>query len=139
MKTTIPVELLPLEVENLAKQFLEPKPMRRGSLSVRYVKCNKSGCACGSDDDGRHGPYVSVVRTVNGKTQSKRVPAALEEKLRKQIEDGQQFRTDIEAYWRACEKWADSELAPKESFDESAKKKSSKPPLSRRLSTKSTR
>ena len=35
--------VVPPEVQQLATQISEPKPMRRGSLSERYVKCSKPG------------------------------------------------------------------------------------------------
>ena len=50
--------------------------MRRGSLTERYVKCNKAGCPCGDSEDDRHGPYYSVSRVVKGRTQSRWLDAA---------------------------------------------------------------
>lgn len=119
---------VPAPVQALARRLAEPKPMRRGSLSVRYVKCNKPGCACADDPDSRHGPYTSVVRTVAGKTRSRLVPAAKADLLRQQVEAGQGFRKHVEAYWRACELWADAQLeAPKAATEtEAAKKGASK-------------
>jgi hypothetical protein len=114
-------------VYKLAVNLSQPKPMRRGSLSVRYLKCNKPGCACASDPQSRHGPYTSVVRTVGGKSQSRAVPVAQAELLRGQVEAGQQFRKQVEAYWDACERWADAELqAPAATSKEAAKKGGSK-------------
>lgn len=37
---------VPAPVRELARCLAQPAPMRRGSLSVRYLKCNKPGCAC---------------------------------------------------------------------------------------------
>lgn len=114
-------------VYKLAVNLSHPKPMRRGSLSVRYLKCNKPGCACANDPQARHGPYTSVVRTVGGKSQSRAVPVAQAELLRRQVEAGQQFRKQVEAYWEACEHWADAELqAPAATSKEAAKKGGSK-------------
>jgi uncharacterized protein (UPF0262 family) len=115
--------------------------MRRGSLSVRYLKCNKPGCACAHDPKARHGPYTSVVRTVDGKTVSRSVPAAQAERLRQHVEAGQRFRKDIEAYWQACERWADAELdaASAASEVEAAKKGASKRPSTPRSSPRSKR
>jgi hypothetical protein len=114
-------------VYKLAVNLSQPKPMRRGSLSVRYLKCNKPGCACANDPRSRHGPYTSVVRTVGGKSQSRAVPVAQAELLRGQVEAGQQFRKQVEAYWDACERWADAELqAPAATSKEAAKKGGSK-------------
>jgi len=135
----MPNEDTPLPVREIADRLAEPKPMRRGSLSVRYVKCNKSGCACADDPEVRHGPYTSVVRTIGGKTWSRRVPAAQADVLRQQIETGQRFRKEVEAYWQACEQWADAELdsATEATSQELAKKGASKKPSKRKSSRRS--
>ena len=120
----MPNDDVPPPVREIAGRFAQPEPMRRGSLSVRYVKCNKPGCACAVDPEARHGPYTSVVRTIGGRTRSRLVPAAQADVLRQQIEAGQHFRKDVEAYWQACEQWADAELDSAEaSSQEVAKKK----------------
>ena len=54
---------VPSAVRDLARVLAEPRPMRRGTLTVRYLKCNKPGCPCAERDDARHGPYSSVVRS----------------------------------------------------------------------------
>lgn len=129
---------MPQSVHEIASRLAEPKPMRRGSLSVRYVKCNKPGCACADDPEARHGPYTSVVRTIDGKTQSRRVPAGQTDVLRQQIEAGQLFRKEVEAYWQACEQWADEELDSAEAASqETAKKGASKRPSKRKSSQRS--
>ncbi len=131
---------VPPSVRDLARHLADPRPMRRGSLSVRYLKCNKAGCACASDPDCRHGPYTSVVRTVGGQTRSRAVPAALSELLRKQVEAGQQFRKQVEAYWQACERWADAQLdSPEAASQEAAKKGGSKRRSTPRSSRRSKR
>ena len=131
---------VPEVVRGLIARLASPKPMRRGSLSVRYLKCNKPGCACADDPAARHGPYTSVVRTVGGKTQSHAVPATQAEVLRQQVEAGQRFRKDVESYWDACERWADAELAaPEATSKEAAKKGGSKKASTRKSSPKSKR
>ena len=60
----MPNSVVPEEVSAVASQLAEPRPMRRGSVSERYVKCNKAGCACADRDDARHGPYYSITRVV---------------------------------------------------------------------------
>ena len=130
----------PAPVRDIAHRLAEPRPMRRGSLSVRYLKCNKTGCPCGDKPDSRHGPYTSVVRTVAGKTVSRLVPAALADILRRQIEAGQQFRKEVDAYWQACEQWADAQLdAPEATSQEAAKKGGSKRRSKPRSSPRSKR
>ena len=102
--------VVPARVRALAAQLTEPHPMRRGSLSERYVKCSKPGCACAERPAARHGPYYSLTRTVEGRTQSRFVPAAQADLVRQQIGAGQQFRRHVEAYWAECEHWADAQL-----------------------------
>ena len=62
---------VPGDVEALLARLAEPKPMRRGSVSERYVKCNKPGCPCAENPEARHGRYFCVSRVVKGKTQSR--------------------------------------------------------------------
>ena len=131
---------IPKRVLELARELAEPKPMRRGSVSVQYVKCNKPGCPCGERPEARHGPYTSVVRTVGGKTRSQRVPAPKAEVLRRQVEVGQRFRRYIEEYWQACEQWADQELrAPEAASIEKVKKRGSAKRSRRRSARRSRR
>ena len=131
---------IPIPVRDLASQLAEPKPMRRGSFTVRYLCCNKPGCACSDRSDARHGPYYGVVRVVGGKTRSRHVPAEQADILRRQVEAGQQFRKHVEAYWGACEQWADAQLeAPDAASQEADKKGASKRPSKPRSSPRSKR
>ena len=131
---------VPAAVRDLARQLSEPQPMRRGTLSTQYLRCNKPGCACADQPGARHGPYYRVVRVVTGRTQSRHVPADRVDELRRQVGAGQQFRKHVEAYWQACEQWADAELdAPEAAAKGAAKKGASKRPSKRRSSTRSTR
>ncbi len=126
---------VPAPVRDLARTLGEPAAMRRGSVNERYVKCNKPGCPCADRDDARHGPYVSVVRVVKGRTQSRHVPVEQVETLRRQVDAGQQFRVHVEQYWQACEAWADAELDLSEATSkEVAKKGASKRPSTRKSS-----
>ena len=101
---------VPARVRDLATLFARPQPMRRGSLSERYVKCSKPGCPCADDPKARHGPYFSLTRGVGGRTQSRFVSDAQAELVRRQVEAGQHFRRQVEAFWEACEEWADAQL-----------------------------
>ena len=131
---------VPAAVRDLAHQLSEPQPMRRGTLSTQYLRCNKPGCACADRPGARHGPYYRVVRVVQGRTQSRHVPADRVDELRRQVEAGQQFRQHVEAYWQACEQWADAELdTPGAAAKEAAKKGASKRPSRRRSSRRSKR
>ena len=131
---------VPGPVRTLAAQLAAPTPMRRGSLSERYVKCSKPGCACAERPTARHGPYYSLTRTVGGRTQSRFVPAAQTARVRQQIAAGQQFRHHVDAFWEACEQWADAQLdTPEATAQEAAKKGAAKKPSTRRSSPRSKR
>ena len=127
----------PEDVRELAVRLAEPRPMRRGSVSIRYVRCNKAGCPCAEHAEARHGPYVSVVRVVAGKTRSRWVAPDQVATLRRQVEAGQQFRKQVEAYWEACEQWADTALEA--ASQEAAKKGASKKPSRRKSRPRSRR
>ena len=130
----------PPAVLDLAHQLLKPKPMRRGTFSVQYLRCNKLGCACADRPGARHGPYYRIVRVVGGKTRSLHVPAAQSDLVRQQVEAGQEFRVHMEAYWQACEQWADAQLeAPGADSQEGVKKGASKRRSKPRSSPRSKR
>jgi hypothetical protein len=101
---------VPEPVRDLAAQLAEPTPMRRGSFTERYVKCHKPGCRCAEDPTARHGPYASLTRGIGGQTQSRWLTAEQGEVARRQVAAGQRFRAAVEAYWSACEAWADVQL-----------------------------
>ncbi len=101
---------IPGPLRELAARLAQPQPMRRGSLSERYVKCSKPGCACADNRKARHGPYYSVTRGVGGQTRSRFISAEEADRVREQIEAGRRFRRQVEAYWAACEQWADARL-----------------------------
>ena len=132
--------VVPLEVRHLAGQIAEPKPMRRGSLSERYVKCSKPGCLCAEDPQARHGPYYSLTRAVAGRTQSRFLSAEQAGIVRRQVAAGRQFRQQVDAYWAACERWADAQVdAPAAAAQEAVQKRGSPRPSRRRSSRRSRR
>jgi hypothetical protein len=117
---------VPERIRDLATQLAQAKPMRRGSLSERYVKCSKPGCPCASDPDARHGPYFSLTRGVGGRTESRFVSAAQAELVRRQVQAGQHFRRQVEAFWEACEQWANAQLEGPAAASEAAQKRGSR-------------
>lgn len=136
----MPDSTVPQDVRALAAQLVEAKPMRRGSVSERFVKCNRPGCRCAKHADARHGPYYSVSRVVKGKTQSRWLDAEQAKIVREQVEAGQQFRTHVEVYWQACEQWADAQLdTPTATSHDAAKKGGSKRPSRPKSSPRSKR
>ena len=135
----MPNQPLPSLVQQALDSLTEPHPMRRGSLSERYVKCSKSNCACQRDAEARHGPYYSWSRVVKGKTHSRFIAANQTSTTHAQIVAGQQFRQRIEDYWEACERWADQQLESSAASPEVAEKKGSRRRSRRRSAKKSKR
>ena len=128
---------VPSKVRELAAQLAAPRPMRRGSVSERYVKCSKAGCKCADSPQARHGPYYSLTRASHGKTNSRLLSAEQSKLASEQIDVGREFREQIEAFWQACEQWANEELER----DDSAAARAAEAPneLPRRSSRKSKR
>lgn len=118
---------IPAAVGELAAELGEPKPMRRGSVSERWMKCGQKECRCQDDPQARHGPYYTLTRSQAGKTRSRYLSAEQAAVARRQVEAGHQFRQHTEAYWQACERWADAQLEPEQAASpEAAKKGASK-------------
>ncbi len=131
---------IPAAVRAALAALAQPRAMRRGSVSERRMKCNKPGCPCTERPQARHGPYFSLTRGVAGSTRSRLLSSEQADLARAQVEAGQQFRHHVEAYWRACEQWADAQLdAPKAASQEAAKKGASKKPSTRKSSPRSKR
>ena len=120
-------ERLPDVLRRLAKELAKPRPMRRGSVSERWMKCGQKECPCQHDPQARHGPYFSLTRSEGGKTKSRYLSAEQASLARQQVEAGQEFRRRVETYWQACELWGDSQLeASAAASQEAAKKGASK-------------
>jgi hypothetical protein len=119
----MPNPVVPEKVSALASQLAEPRPMRRGSVSERSMKCGRKECRCQGDPNARHGPYFSLTRAEGGKTRSRYLSADLAALARQQIEAGQEFRRQVERYWRACDQWVDSQLKASEAASQEASKK----------------
>src|SRR5436190_580341 len=85
---------VPPQVADLSAALAQPRPMRRGSVNERIMKCGQANCT----------------QAAGGKTRSRYVAAEQVPALRGQIEAGREFRQQVEAYWDACEQWADAEL-----------------------------
>lgn len=113
--------------------------MRRGSLSERTIKCSKPGCACAQDPKARHGPYYSLTHAVGGKTHSRFLNIEQANLARRQIDAGREFRSRVDAYWEACETWADTQLDELAVSSEEAKKGGSQPTSKTKSSGKSKR
>lgn len=136
MPTFTPPDVPP-QVRQLAADLADAKPMRRGSLSERTIKCGKPGCACAKDSKARHGPYHSLTHAVQGKTHSRFLNGEQAELVRRQIDAGREFRDRVDALWEACERWADTQLEDLTASSEEAKKRGSQPTSKRKSPRKS--
>jgi hypothetical protein len=114
---------VPPSVRELAEILAQPKPMRRGSVSERAMKCGQPHCPCQQDPKARHGPYYSLTRPVAGQTRSRYLSPEQAEIAQRQIEEGHRFRQQLEQYWLACERWADAQLEGPEAVSFEAAKK----------------
>jgi len=130
----------PDAVQQLAVDLAQARPMRRGSLSERYMKCGQSSCRCQRNPEDRHGPYFSLTRGAGGTTRSRYLSEDQAALARLQIETGQKFRRQVDAFWEACERWADAELEASEAASKmEAEKGGSKRRSRRRSSARSKR
>ena len=127
---------VPAPIAQLAAAFSQPQPIRRGSLYERRMKCGQAMCACQDDPKAAHGPYFTLTQKVGGKTRSRYIPPEQAPVVRRQIESGRQFRARVEAYWEACERWADEQLAVVLAAEE-AEKKGFRPTSKRKSARKS--
>lgn len=131
----MPDKQIPPDVDLLVAQLAKPKPMRRGSVSERRMKCGQKGCRCQHDPQARHGPYYSLTRGQAGKTRSRYLSPEQAEVARRQVEAGQEFRKRVEAYWQACERWADARLDTEVAAEQQASKKGASKQRSKRKSS----
>ena len=127
---------VPARIAQLAAAFSQPEPIRPGSLYERRMKCGQATCACQDDPKAAHGPYFTLTQKVGGKTRSRYIPPEQAPVVRRQIESGRQFRERVEAYWEACERWADEQLAVVLAAEE-AEKKGFRPASKRKSARKS--
>jgi hypothetical protein len=112
----------PSQVAEFSAALSQPRPMRRGSINERRMKCGQAHCACQRDPKARHGPYYTLTQARGGKTRSRYIAAEQVAVLRRQIEAGREFRRRVEAYWDACEQWADVELEQTQAAEAAEKK-----------------
>ncbi len=113
---------VPPRVAQLSATLSRPQPMRRGSINERRMKCGQARCRCQRDPEARHGPYYTLTQGVGGQTRSRYVSEEQLPVVQRQIEAGREFRQHMEAYWHACEQWADAQLGRPEGAAEAAEK-----------------
>lgn len=129
----MPKTALPADMQSLVDSIPALLPMRRGSVSERYVKCGKATCACRADASARHGPYFSWTRVIEGVTHSRLLSPTQAEVVRRQVASGGEFRKIVEQFWDAAERLADQEIEnATDASNETAEKGGSRTSLGRR-------
>ena len=113
---------VPADVAAALGALSEPRPMRRGSLTTRFMKCGQPSCACHRDPAARHGPYTEWSRVVGGRRQSRYLSPEQADQVRAQIAAGLDFRRSVEGLWEAAERWADAELSADASEERAEKR-----------------
>jgi hypothetical protein len=73
VKASAAVERERVRFEILKQAIADIGFFRRGTLTRVRVRCGKDSCACATDPDKRHGPYVQWTRKLAGKTVSERI------------------------------------------------------------------
>jgi hypothetical protein len=63
-----------------------------GSLVARRSRCGNPNCACHSDPDRLHGPYLSWTRKVDGKTVTLNLTAAQAARYRPWFDNAKRLR-----------------------------------------------
>jgi hypothetical protein len=63
-----------------------------GSITIRRTRCGKARCACKTDPDAKHGPYIQWTRTVNGKTVTRKLTPAQYDTYRAWFEGARRLR-----------------------------------------------
>lgn len=82
--------------EKLLSEFLGLGDMRRGTLTERYVRCNKSGCRCNRAEDAGHGPNYHLTYKEKGKTRTETIQPGQVDRVREQLTNHQRFRELIQ-------------------------------------------
>jgi len=126
------------QASEIAAQLAVPRPMRRGSIGERWMKCGQPHCPCHQDPQARHGPYFTLTVPHGGKTQSRYLSPQALPQARAQVAALHQFRQQVQELIETCERWADTELEQGAAAAvDAAKKKASKRPSMRKSSPKS--
>lgn len=134
---------LQAKVAELASELASPRPMRKGWVGERWMKCGKKGCACHTDENARHGPYFTVTTPGGGKgkTTSRYIAPEMIPLVREQILAMKEFRGNVKALMQVAEQWGDALLDEAQAASEEAAKKgaskSPSKPRSRRRSKRS--
>ena len=85
------------EHRQLARRFARIGFLWAGSLTQRYLTCGNPRCACHSDPDARHGPYIYWSTKKHGKTISRKLPPQEAKILEKWVQNRRNVKETIDS------------------------------------------
>ncbi len=95
--------------DELLTELCSLEEFRRGSISVNYRKCGKSGCWCNEEGSQGHGPQYLWTTKVNGKSVSKNLRLGPElEKCMQETERYKRFTELCESLLEVNEQLCDN-------------------------------
>ena len=108
MPTSLDLNALRLQRDQLKAQLAQVGDMRTGSLVPRYRKCGKPTCHCAQKGSKGHGPSYSLTHPIAGKTVTRVIPAgAAVERTRVQLEEYHRFRRLVQQLTTVSEQVCD--------------------------------
>ena len=110
MPTGPPIPTLEQNRRSILAELFAIGDMRPGSLVHRYMKCSTPTCRCWQEGDPGHGPYVLLVRNLDGKRTSRSLPSAAATTVQSQLDEYQRFRRLTAELVDVCEQLAAARL-----------------------------
>jgi hypothetical protein len=118
MPTSLDLNALRLQRDQLKSELAQVGDMRPGSLVPRYRACGKPTCHCAIKGSKGHGPSYSLTHPVAGKTVTRVIPAGVAvERTRVQLEEYRRFRRLVQQFITVSEQVCDLELHQREPGD----------------------
>ncbi len=109
---TLPPALseLNLRRRDIQNQLADLGDLRPGSLTPRFRKCGKPTCHCAAQGDPGHGPSWSLTWSVEGKTQTRIIPAEAVEETQAQMAEYQRARALMRELFEVSTRMCDAQL-----------------------------
>jgi hypothetical protein len=118
MPTSLDLNALRLQRDQLKSELAQVGDMRPGSLVPRYRACGKPTCHCAEKGSKGHGPSYSLTHPIGGKTVTRVIPAgAAVERTRAQLEEYHRFRRLVQQFIAVSEQVCDLQLRQSEPED----------------------
>ncbi len=99
-----------LRRRDIQNQLADLGDLRPGSLTPRFRKCGKPTCHCAAQGDPGHGPSWSLTWSVEGKTQTRIIPAEAVEETQAQMAEYQRARALMRELFEVSTRMCDAQL-----------------------------